>query len=73
MSTILWVRPMHVRNSEAMEQVSEDGIVLFVDGKLCVGRCGGCGKPILYESTFSRDEADGLLTCGECLEARNDG
>jgi hypothetical protein len=67
--SIEWIRAMHLRHSEDMTSVSEDAIVLSVNGKACVGRCGGCAKPITVEDMYSQArDVPGALICGECME-----
>jgi hypothetical protein len=67
--SVQWVRRMHVRVSENADHLSDDAIVLSVDGKLCIGRCKGCGKPILTEDDYSVLK-DRKIFCGQCVRAK---
>jgi hypothetical protein len=66
MNVATWVWPYSVHNANGDTPIPPSAIVLSVNGKPCVGRCGGCGNPITIEETYTTDEARGLLVCSDC-------
>ena len=66
--SIEWVRPMHVRSSLGMEAVPDSAIIISVNSKTCIGRCGGCGEPVLLDEDYAVDTKVDRLVCGKCLK-----
>jgi hypothetical protein len=60
------------RNGECdkLEDVPKGATIEYVDDKVCIGICEGCGKPITEDEKYAID-IDGCLICSKCMEELN--
>jgi hypothetical protein len=65
--SVVWVWPYSVHTSGEDKVIPSSAIVISVNGKPCVGRCGDCGEPLTTEDTHTVDEARGTLVCAGCI------
>ncbi len=50
--SIKFVWPISVHEVPDMGHLPDDAVVLSVNDKVCVGRCGVCKKPVTYDENY---------------------